>query len=373
MSSEDAGASVGAGLPLQGLVPKLRLPEFRHAGGWQKRKLNELLFEPKQRNRDLKYGTEHVLSVSGEYGCVNQIAFMGRSYAGASVKEYHVVESGDIVYTKSPLKASPFGIIKANKGASGIVSTLYAVYRPTELADAAYLDYFFSRNHNLNSYLQPIVRKGAKNDMKVNNDAVLSGTIWIPGIREQQKIAEFLQSCDMLIAAEVEKLDALKDHKKGLMCQVFPVPGEINPRARFPEFESTGDWETKTLGDVAFYSSDRVRVTNLGLDSYVSTENLLQEYAGVRPAATLPTVGYVSAFVAGDILISNIRPYLEKIWLAPSSGGASNDVLVLRPRRGTNGGYLIYQLQNARFIAHVMKSAKGMKMPRGDTSAILQY
>jgi type I restriction enzyme S subunit len=54
---------------------------------------------------------------------------LGRSYAGASVHNYHVVEIGDIVYTKSPLKSNPFGIIKLNKGKPGIVSTLYAVYK----------------------------------------------------------------------------------------------------------------------------------------------------------------------------------------------------------------------------------------------------
>jgi type I restriction enzyme S subunit len=69
----------------------------------------------------LKYGKDEVLSVSGELGIVNQIEHLGRSYAGVSVHNYHVVEVGDIVYTKSQLKANPFGIIKLNKGKAGIV------------------------------------------------------------------------------------------------------------------------------------------------------------------------------------------------------------------------------------------------------------
>jgi type I restriction enzyme S subunit len=93
------------------------------------KRLNELLSEAKKRNEDLKYGKDEVLSVSGELGIVNQIEHLGRSYAGVSVHQYHVVEVGDIVYTKSPLKANPFGIIKLNKGKAGIVSTLYAVYK----------------------------------------------------------------------------------------------------------------------------------------------------------------------------------------------------------------------------------------------------
>ena len=162
------------------LVPKLRFPEFQEETGWRTKKLNSLLFEAKHRNRSLELGPADVLSVSGEHGCVNQIEFMGRSYAGVTVKDYHVVEHGDIVYTKSPLKKNPFGIIKENKGKRGIVSTLYAVYRPFPECYPTYLDHFFSVDYHLNSYLQPIVRKGAKNDMKVNNADVLKGDICAP-------------------------------------------------------------------------------------------------------------------------------------------------------------------------------------------------
>lgn len=178
MSNNDVSPAGGR----DGLVPNLRFPEFWDAGDWDFRTLSELLSEPKKRNRNLKYGPEDVLSVSGEYGCVNQIEFMGRSYAGVTVKDYHVVETGDIVYTKSPLKIAPYGIIKANKGRSGIVSTLYAVYRPTDDARADYIDHYFSGSYNLNSYLQPIVKKGAKNDMKVKNSDVLTGSVWVPKI-----------------------------------------------------------------------------------------------------------------------------------------------------------------------------------------------
>jgi type I restriction enzyme S subunit len=208
-------------------VPRLRFPEFRDAGEWNKKKLSDLLFEQRQRNRQLKYGQQDVLSVSGDFGCVNQIELLGRSYAGANVKEYHVVRTGDIVYTKSPLKNNPYGIIKENKGRPGIVSTLYAVFRATEEVHPSYLDHYFSRDYNLNSYLQPLVNKGAKNDMKVNNSAVLCGEIHAPAIEEQKAIADFLSSLDELITAENQKLDALKTHKKGLMQQLFPVLDEV--------------------------------------------------------------------------------------------------------------------------------------------------
>ena len=204
--------------------PRLRFPEFRDAEKWHVKKLDALLFEAKHRNRTLELGPSDVLSVSGEHGCVNQIEFMGRSYAGATVKDYHVVEHGDIVYTKSPLKKNPYGIVKENKGKRGIVSTLYAVYRPSPACSASYLDHFFSVDYNLNAYLQPIVKKGPKNDMKVNNADVLKGDICVPELPEQKKIADCLTSFNELIAAQTQKLYALKTHKKGLMQQLFPSP-----------------------------------------------------------------------------------------------------------------------------------------------------
>jgi type I restriction enzyme S subunit len=203
--------------------PRLRFPEFQDAGEWEVKKLSVLLFETKTRNRSLELGASDVLSVSGEYGCVNQIEFMGRSYAGVTVKDYHVVEQGDLVYTKSPLKMNPYGIIKENKGKRGIVSTLYAVYRPFHDYSASFLDHFFSGAFNLNSYLQPIVKKGAKNDMKVNNADVLKGSICVPSHAEQQRIADCLSSLDAVISAATQRLGALKTHKQGLMQQLFPM------------------------------------------------------------------------------------------------------------------------------------------------------
>ena len=241
----------------KGLVPKFRFPEFRDSEEWKKMPLSELLTETKHRNRDLKYSREQVLSVSGEYGCVNQIEYLGRSYAGVSVKDYHVVETGDIVYTKSPLRKNPFGIIKENKGKPGIVSTLYAVYRVTDKGNSTYLDHYFSNDYNLNSYLQPIVRKGAKNDMKVNNFAVLGGKIFAPKPTEQQKIADCLTFLAELITAENGKLEAYKIHKTGLMQKLCPVEGETVPEWRFPEFRGKGEWITTTLSSLAKRRTER--------------------------------------------------------------------------------------------------------------------
>ena len=214
--------------------------------------LNTVLKENKARNDDLTFGKEDVLSVSGEQGVVNQMQLLGRSYAGESVAPYHVVETGDVVYTKSPLKENPYGIIKQNRGKAGIVSTLYAVYHCDNPITGQYLENYFSIDSFLNNYLKPLVKRGAKNDMKVNNEDVLLGRIPLPSIDEQQKINEVIAHFDQLIELKEKVVEELKQLKKTCLAKMFPREGEDMPELRFPGF--TAPWEQRKLGDLVQFS-----------------------------------------------------------------------------------------------------------------------
>lgn len=132
-------------------------------------------------------------------------------------------------------------------------------------------------------------------------------------------------------------------------------------------------WRKGTLEDVLQFNSDRIRVDELNLDNYISTENMLANKTGISQASNLPTVNTVPAFYELDILISNIRPYFKKIWLATFNGGRSADVLGLSSldKKETEFVYnLVYQ---DRFFDHMMTTSKGAKMPRGDKVAIMQF
>ena len=116
-------ASLQAMFPQEGeTMPKVRFKGFE--GEWKKALLSECLAVSKEKNTDNMFDKDEVLSVSDDFGVCNQIELLGRSYAGKSVSNYGVLRRGYIVYTKSPLKSKPYGIIKANHGPSGIVSTL---------------------------------------------------------------------------------------------------------------------------------------------------------------------------------------------------------------------------------------------------------
>ena len=166
---------------------------------WEQRKLNEYLETSREKNESCHFSKDDVLSVSGDYGIVNQIEFQGRSYAGTSVANYGVVHKGDVVYTKSPLRINPYGIIKTNRGNDGIVSTLYAVYHPTEKTHPDFVQVYFEQNARMNNYMAPLVSKGAKNDMKVSAENALKGAVTFPGIKEQEVIASYFSQLDDLI------------------------------------------------------------------------------------------------------------------------------------------------------------------------------
>ena len=207
--------------------------------------LNTVLTENKTRNEDLRFGKEDVLSVSGEQGVVNQISLLGRSYAGESVAPYHVVETGDVVYTKSPLKENPYGIIKQNRGVPGIVSTLYAVYHCDSPITGQYLENYFCIDTYLNNYLKPLVKRGAKNDMKVNNEEVLLGRIPLPTLQEQERINGIIAQFDRVIELKQQLLEEKRRQKQWLMQMLL----DPNSGVQLPGFAGS-IWKACRLGDI---------------------------------------------------------------------------------------------------------------------------
>ena len=200
-------------------VPEIRLDGFK--GEWEINKLNKYLTVSKKKNTKQQFGKEDVLSVSGEVGIVNQIQFQGRSFAGVSVEMYSIVETGNIVYTKSPLKANPYGIIKTNYGIPGIVSTLYAVYLPNENVFPGFVERYFENDLRLNSYLKPLVNKGAKNDMKVSDENALLGNVIFPKLEEQIAISDYFINLDKFIQSHKDKISQLETLKKKLLQDMF--------------------------------------------------------------------------------------------------------------------------------------------------------
>ena len=174
---------------------------------------------------------------------------------------------------------------------------------------------------------------------------------------------------------------------KGMSNEEVQIPNRMNPetptppaapssrvpRRRFPEFQDSEEWGEKELSQVADFPNTKVHVKKLEKSNYVSTENLIPDFGGIEKSEKIPTVETVTKFNKNDILISNIRPYLKKISQAHFDGGASNDIIIVRPNQDNFSIFIFAQIANNRFIDYVMQGAKGVKMPRGDISEIKQY
>ena len=178
-------------------IPEIRFTGFTEA--WEQRKLGDYLLLSTEKNTNLQYGIEDVLSVSWTAGVVNQIEFQGRSFAGSNLSGYDVAHHECVIYTKSPLKDEPFGIIKTNYLTSGIVSQLYAVYRTNSLGNPAFVETYFSQTARLNNYLRPLVNKGAKNTMNISDEEALKGGVIFPLLEEQDSISSLFLLIDRLI------------------------------------------------------------------------------------------------------------------------------------------------------------------------------
>ena len=127
------------------------------------------------------------------------------------------------------------------------------------------------------------------------------------------------------------------------------------------------------LAALCTYMKGKVAVDTLDEYTYISTENMIPNKGGIERASSLPSTQYTQAFDLGDVLVSNIRPYFKKIWMAEYSGGCSNDVLVFRASKGCDPTFLYYVLANNSFFDYATATSKGTKMPRGDKTAIMQY
>ena len=169
----------------------------------------------------------------------------------------------------------------------------------------------------------------------------------------------------------VDQLDTLSPEQ----IETLAVTADLFPDALM--VSDLGDvpdgWEAGELKDIAEFSTDRVDVSNLTLQNYISTENMLEGKRGISSASSLPSAKSVPEFDVGQILISNIRPYFMKIWLARFQGGRSNDVLGLEAKEAGGTEYLYNLLYQDKFFEFMMTTSKGAKMPRGDKDAIMGW
>ena len=345
-------------------TPNIRFKGF--TDDWEQRKLNEYLQVSKVKNKDAAFSKEDVLSVSGDYGIVNQIEFQGRSFAGVSVAAYGVVETGDVVYTKSPLKSNPYGIIKTNKGKTGIVSTLYAVYKPLNNVHSEFVQIYFEQDARMNNYMHSLVNKGAKNDMKVSDENALKGEVFFPSKDEQIKISKYFGKIDHLITLHQRKCDETKKLKKFMLQKMFPKKDAKKPEIRFAGF--TNDWEQRKLNEVAEFNPKSElpdEFEYVDLESVVGTE-MISHRTETKDSAPSRAQRLAQP---GDVFFQTVRPYQKNNYLFSKLDNNyvfSTGYAQMRPNIDT--AFLMSFLQTDSFVKIVLDNCTGTSYPAINSS-----
>lgn len=303
MSSKGTGAVTGGQDEAGGLVPKLRFPEF--SGAWHPTELTPHLKEHSERvpsttSIPIYSSTRSGLKPQNEY-------FDGVNLANDG--EYRIVPKGYFTFRHM----SDDGTFKfnVNNTSSAIaVSKEYPVFTAVGLS-AEFLLYILNNSADFARFA--LMQKKGGTRTRLYLSTLRTWTPLLPSIGEQQKIADCLSSIDTLIAAEAEKLEALKDHKKGLLQQLFPAPGETTPRLRFPEFKGGGEWDAKSLGSSA---------KKVGSGVTPKGGNAAYSLSG-RPFMRSQNVGW------GELLLENVAFIDEKLHATfPATEIRVNDVLL---------------------------------------------
>jgi len=271
------------------LVPKLRFPEFRDAGAWEEKSIQELIDEKiiishLDGNHGALYPRAEEFSQEGvPYISANDFITGFIDFSGCK----HLPMQRALQFQKGVAKDGD--ILFAHNATVGPVAKLITTLQFVILSTTA--TYFRCDNKNLiNDFLKftlsspsfvkqytRVMSQSTRNQVPITTQRKFS--LQVPLFAEQQKIADCLSSIDELITAHTQKHDALKAHKKGLMQQLFPVEGETVPKLRFPEFQDAGKWEERQLSQLTTKISDGIHTTPVydenGEYAFINGNNLV--------------------------------------------------------------------------------------------------
>lgn len=217
---------------------------------------------------------------------------------------------------------------------------------------------FYTHSQAYYDWIQ-IVDNGATRG-NINAQTYTLMPVVLPERQEQDKIVSILTSLDDKIDLLRRENATLEAMAETLFRQWFVV-------------EAKEEWKEGKLGDICNYVTEKIDIGNVEISDYISTENMCSNKQGIVQASSVPETGKATKYRIDDVLLSNIRPYFKKIWLADKDGGCSADVLCIRSRNEIHKFFTYYTIRQDEFFDYVMLGSKGCKMPRGDKSHIMNW
>lgn len=347
------------------LVPRLRFPDFRDAEAWST-KLGDVVFD--QISNKNHSSNLPVLAITQEYGAIpRDLIDYHVSVSEKSIKSYKVVEVGDFIISLRSFQ----GGIEFSKY-RGVCSPAYVILRLKH----GYVEDYFRHYLKTNRFIGELTKnlEGLRDGKMISYKQFSEVELHIPQNTEQQKIADCLSSLDALIAAQADKIDALKTHKKGLMQQLFPREGETVPRLRFPEFRDAGGWGAKNFYDLLEDVVDfRGRTPKkLGMDwgggdiISLSANNVKNGYIDLSAECNLGSTELYEKWMGGvkiengDIIFTMEAP-LGNALLVPDSRKyiLSQRVVAFKTKPTISNYFLIQLIWSPRFRSELEKLSTG--------------
>lgn len=319
------------------------------------------LFQRRSEKNGEEFGVDKTISVATMH-----FKPEGNKADEKSLPKYKVMRTGDIAFEGHINKHFKHGRFVLNDIGDGIISPIFEVLQPvSELSKE--VPGFWKYYINYEPVMGKILAKCANTGIMMNRLAIkdfYKQKIKVPCIEEQRKIAAALAAYDEMIAVKTAKLDVWQECKKRMVKEIFGRTKRFkdDDGNEFPE------WEEKTLGEVCKYGNTHKTGKN-----YINVENMNKDFSGVtflKPS--LERKGIV--YDIGDVLMSNIRPYLGKAWLADRGGVCDSDVLVfhLKDDADVDSTFLYYTIASSEFVKWAMIGARGTKMPRCDKQHLIE-
>lgn len=296
-------------------------------------------------------------------------------------------------------------------------STEYIVLSAREGITDPLFGYYLARTPDFRQYAIGHM-EGTSGRQRVPTSAVENYEILLPPIDTQRSISRILGALDDKIELNRRtnqtlesiaqaifkswfidfdpvkaKIAALEEGEDPLRAAMRAISGKTDdeldqlPREQYDELAETAGlfpdameeselgeipvgWAWQRLGEISTFPNDKINLSELNTSNYISTENMLENRGGITTAKSIPVTTQVPGFRRGDVLISNIRPYFKKIWMASFKGGRSPDVLSFRAKNNQDNVFLYNLLYRDEFFDFMMRTSKGAKMPRGDKHSI---
>lgn len=341
------------------LVPELRFPEFVNEGGWEEQMLGDCLSQTPDYGLNAPAIPYSLLKPT--YLRITDIDDNGRFITEkkmsveTEITEKNSLTEGDIVFARTGASVGKVYKYRVEDGPLVFAGFLIRV-RPniSKYSSEFIFQYLFTDIYK--RWVQ--VTSARSGQPGINSNEYASLRIPFPNLAEQQKIAQCLSSLDELIAATKEKVELLKEHKRGLMQKLFPAKGKNLPELRFPEFKNEGEWEEMYLGDV-FTERNESNCTSLPLLSIGQDGVYPQSESNKRDISNKDKSKY-KRICPNDIGYNTMRMWQGRSALSQIEGIVSPAYTIITPKKGLDPFFLSILLKLPYMVRDFHSHSQGL-------------